>query len=91
VAKTVKAIVRDLQRRVNVNSLHGGETATEPSRNEIGRITMCLTRPEFCEFHQRNRLTGGMILIDDATAYAQSPMACVCGNLCCPGDADRSE
>jgi bifunctional enzyme CysN/CysC len=65
--RTVKAIVRDLQYRLNVNTLHRDEAATELSLNEIGRVTLRLTQPVFCDSYQRNRLTGGLILIDEAT------------------------
>jgi sulfate adenylyltransferase large subunit len=65
--RTVKAIVRDLQYRLNVNSLHRDDTATELSLNEIGRVTLRLTQPVFCDPYQRNRMTGGLILIDEAT------------------------
>ena len=65
--KTVKAIVRDLQYRLNVNTLHRDEAATELSLNEIGRVTLRLTQPVFCDPYQRNRMTGGLILIDEAT------------------------
>jgi len=65
--RTVKAIVRDLQYRLNVNTLHRDEAATELSLNEIGRVTLRLTQPVFCDPYQRNRLTGGLILIDEAT------------------------
>jgi sulfate adenylyltransferase large subunit len=65
--RTVKAIVRDLQYRLNVNTLHRDDTASELSLNEIGRITLRLTQPVFCDPYQRNRLTGGLILIDEAT------------------------
>jgi sulfate adenylyltransferase large subunit len=65
--RTVKAIVRDLQYRLNVNTLHRDDTASELSLNEIGRVTLRLTQPVFCDPYQRNRMTGGMILIDEAT------------------------
>jgi len=39
----------------------------ELSLNEIGRVTLRLTQPAFCDPYQRNRLTGGLILIDEAT------------------------
>ena len=35
--------------------------------NEIGRVTLRLTQPVFCDPYTRNRLTGGLILIDEAT------------------------
>jgi bifunctional enzyme CysN/CysC len=65
--RTVKAVVRDLQYRLDVNTLHRDEAATELSLNEIGRVTLRLTQPLFCDSYQRNRLTGGLILIDEAT------------------------
>ena len=65
--RTVKAIVRELQYRLDVNTLHRDETATELSLNEIGRVTMRLTQPVFCDPYSRNRMTGGLILIDEAT------------------------
>jgi bifunctional enzyme CysN/CysC len=65
--RMVKAIVRDLQYRLNVNTLHRDEAATDLSLNEIGRVTLRLTQPVFCDPYQRNRLTGGLILIDEAT------------------------
>ena len=65
--KTVKAIVRDLQYRLDVNTLHRDVSASELSLNEIGRVTLRLTQPVFCDPYQRNRMTGGMILIDEAT------------------------
>ena len=65
--RTVKAIVRDLQYRLDVNTLHRDESATQLGLNEIGRVTMRLTQPVFCDPYSRNRLTGGLILIDEAT------------------------
>ncbi len=65
--RTVKAIVRDLHYRLDVNTLHRDETATELSLNEIGRVTLRLTQPIFCDAYARNRLTGSMILINEAT------------------------
>jgi bifunctional enzyme CysN/CysC len=66
--RTVKAIVRDLHYRLDVNTLHRDEDATELKLNEIGRVTLRLTQPLFCDPYARNRLTGGLILIDEATS-----------------------
>jgi bifunctional enzyme CysN/CysC len=65
--RTVKAIVTDLHYRIDVNTLHRDETATQLGLNEIGRVKMRLTQPVFADPYSRNRLTGGMILIDEAT------------------------
>jgi bifunctional enzyme CysN/CysC len=66
--RTVKAIVRDLHYRLDVNTLHRDEAATELRLNEIGRVTLRVTQPLFCDPYARNRLTGGLIVIDEATS-----------------------
>jgi sulfate adenylyltransferase large subunit len=66
-SRTVKAIVTDLQYRIDVNTLHRDESASQLGLNEIGRVSLRLTQPIFCDPYNRNRLTGGMILIDEAT------------------------
>src|SRR6266704_1954562 len=66
--RTVKALVRDLQYRLDVNTLHRDEQATQLGLNEIGRVTLRTTQPLFCDPYSRNRMTGGLILIDEATS-----------------------
>ena len=66
--RTVKAIVRDLHYQLNVNTLHRDESAPQLSLNEIGRVTLRVTQPLFCDPYARNRLTGGLILIDESTS-----------------------
>jgi bifunctional enzyme CysN/CysC len=65
--RTVKGIVTDLLYRIDVNTLHRDESAAELGLNEIGRIRLRVTQPLFVDQYSRNRLTGGMILIDEAT------------------------
>jgi sulfate adenylyltransferase large subunit len=66
-SRTVKAIVTDLQYRIDVNTLHRDESATQLGLNEIGRVRLRLTQPIFCDPYARNRTTGGLILIDEGT------------------------
>ena len=66
--RTVKAVVRDISYRLDVNSLHRDESAERLGLNEIGRVALRLTQPIFCDHYARNRMTGGMILIDEATS-----------------------
>jgi bifunctional enzyme CysN/CysC len=65
--RTVKAIVRDLHYRLDVNTLHRDESAGQLGLNEIGRVSLRLTQPVFCDPYTRNRMTGSLILIDEAT------------------------
>src|ERR1700689_3466969 len=66
-SRTVKAIVTDLHYRIDVNTLHRDEAATQLGLNEVGRVRLRLTQPIFCDPYARNRTTGGLILIDEAT------------------------
>jgi bifunctional enzyme CysN/CysC len=66
-SRTVKAIVTDLHYRIDVNTLHRDESATSLGLNEIGRARLRLTQPVFADPYARNRTTGGLILIDEAT------------------------
>jgi len=62
-----KVLVRDLQYRLDVNTLHRDETADSLTLNEIGRVTLRSTVPFFTDEYRRNRTTGSFLLIDDAT------------------------
>jgi len=65
--RTVKAIVKELQYRLDINTLHRDETATELGLNEIGRISLRTQLPLFYDEYRRNRATGSFVLIDEAT------------------------
>jgi bifunctional enzyme CysN/CysC len=65
--RTVKAVVKDVAYRLDVNTLHRDEAATSLGLNQIGRVSLRLTQPIFCDPYARNRITGGLILIDEAT------------------------
>jgi len=65
--RTARAVVRDLQYRLDVNSLHRDENATALSLNEIGRVRLRTTVPLMCDDYGRNRSTGGFVLVDEGT------------------------
>jgi bifunctional enzyme CysN/CysC len=62
-----KAMVKELQYRLDVNTLHRDETASELSLNEIGRVRLRTTTPFFFDEYRRNRDTGSFILVEDGT------------------------
>jgi bifunctional enzyme CysN/CysC len=62
-----RAMVNDVQYRLDVNSLHRDEDATELTLNEIGRVSLRTTAPLFFDEYRRNRSTGSFILVDEAT------------------------
>ncbi|SCE83938.1 bifunctional enzyme CysN/CysC [Micromonospora echinospora] len=65
--RTARAIVRGLHYRLDVNTLHRDDTATELKLNEIGRVRLRTTVPLLADEYRRNRTTGGFIIIDEAT------------------------
>jgi bifunctional enzyme CysN/CysC len=65
--RTARTVVRGLQYRLDVNTLHRDDTATELSLNEIGRVRLRTTVPLLADEYRRNRTTGGFIVIDEST------------------------
>jgi bifunctional enzyme CysN/CysC len=65
--RTVRAMVKELQYRLDVNTLHRERGAAELGRNDIGRVRLRTTQPLFVDDYARNRVTGRFILIDEAT------------------------
>jgi bifunctional enzyme CysN/CysC len=65
--RTARALVRELHYRLDVNTLHRDESAQSLGLNEIGRVSLRVTQPLFVDDYSRNRLTGGFILVDEAT------------------------
>jgi sulfate adenylyltransferase subunit 1 len=65
--RSVRTLVKELQYRLDVNTLHRDEAASELGLNEIGRVRLRTTAPVLADEYRRNRMTGGFILIDEST------------------------
>ena len=66
-SKEVKAIVADLQYKININTLRKIEDDKEFGLNEIGRVCIRTSSPIFYDLYNNNRTTGSFILIDEQT------------------------
>jgi bifunctional enzyme CysN/CysC len=64
--RSARAIVSELEYRVDVNTLEHVETS-ELKLNEIGRVHLRASTPLMVDRYRRNRTTGSFILIDEAT------------------------
>jgi bifunctional enzyme CysN/CysC len=62
-----KAMIKDLQYRLDINTLHRDESADQLALNEIGRVKLRTTNQFFVDDYRRNRQTGSFILVDEAT------------------------
>ena len=65
--RSSRALVKALNYRVDVNTLHRDEGATSLELNQIGRVRLRTTTPLLADEYRRNRATGGFVLIDEAT------------------------
>ena len=65
--RTARALVKDIQYRLDVNTLHRDQETKELGLNEIGRVQLRTTVPLLCDPYSKNRTTGSFILIDEAT------------------------
>ena len=65
--RELKAIVREIKYKVDVNTLHKVEGVAEVGLNEIARIQLRVANPIFFDDYKRNRITGSLILMDPFT------------------------
>jgi bifunctional enzyme CysN/CysC len=57
----------DVRYRIDVETLHRDEQATTLELNDLGRVHLELSSPLVFDSYRRNRLTGSIIVIDEAT------------------------
>ncbi len=65
--RTARVLIKDIQYRLDVNSLHRDLETKQLALNEIGRVQLRTTVPLLCDPYEKNRTTGSFILIDEAT------------------------
>lgn len=65
--REVKALVKEVRYKVNINTLHKIEDDLVFSHNDIGRISLHTSAPLIADSYSRNRITGSFVLIDEQT------------------------
>jgi bifunctional enzyme CysN/CysC/sulfate adenylyltransferase subunit 1 len=65
--RTGRTMVKDIQYRLDVNTLHRDQETKELGVNEIGRVQLRTTVPLLVDPYSKNRTTGSFILIDETT------------------------
>ena len=66
-SQTARCVIKEVNYKMDINTLHRLEEDKEISMNDIGRITIRTTKPLFFDGYRRNRNTGSIILVDEAT------------------------
>lgn len=61
------AMIKEVQYKMDINTLHRNEEDTSIAMNDIARVKLRTTKPLLIDAYRRNRNTGSIILIDEAT------------------------
>ncbi|MEL0455272.1 sulfate adenylyltransferase subunit CysN [Flavobacteriaceae bacterium SZ-1-7] len=62
-----KAMIKEIVYKIDINSLNRKEEQVELKMNEIAKVKLRTTRPLMVDSYRKNRSTGSIILVDDAT------------------------
>ncbi len=63
----LKAIVKDIKFKVDINNLKNNKEEKTVKMNDIAKISIKTTKPLFCDAYNKNRSTGSLIFVDEAT------------------------
>lgn len=62
-----RCIVKEIRYKLDINTLHRHEEDKDIKANDIARIKIRTTKPLLFDRYERNRITGSLIMIDEAT------------------------
>jgi sulfate adenylyltransferase subunit 1 len=62
-----RAMITEIHYKMDINTLHRLEEDKEIKMNDIARVKIRSTKPIFADEYNQNRVTGSLILVDEAT------------------------
>jgi len=62
-----RAMITEIQYKMDINTLHRMEEDKAIKMNDIARVKIRSTKPIFADEYTQNRVTGSLILVDEAT------------------------
>lgn len=62
-----RCMIKEVKYRLDINTLHRDLENKEIKMNDIGRVTLRITKPLFVDAYRKNRITGSVILVDEGT------------------------
>lgn len=65
--RSVRALVKEIQYELDIDSLHRSQPVSSLNLNAIGRVRLRTMLPLLTDPYRRNRQTGGFIIIDEVT------------------------
>ncbi|MAE86056.1 MAG: sulfate adenylyltransferase subunit CysN [Flammeovirgaceae bacterium] len=63
----MKAMIKEVRYKLDINTLHRNEEEKDVKMNDICRVQLRTTKPVLADSYRKNRQTGSIILVDDAT------------------------
>jgi sulfate adenylyltransferase subunit 1 len=65
--KDVRGVLKEIQYKLDINSLQRVEHVDQLTMNEIGRVKIRTAQPLNFDSYRKNRITGSVILVDEGT------------------------
>jgi len=65
--REVKGMLKEIQYKLDINTLHRIENPEELMMNDIARVKIRTAQPLFFDSYRKNRITGSLIIIDEGT------------------------
>ncbi|NRB64295.1 MAG: sulfate adenylyltransferase subunit CysN [Saprospiraceae bacterium] len=62
-----RCVIKEIRYKLDINTLHRNQEDKEISMNDICRVVLRSTKPLFFDSYRKNRITGSIILLDEAT------------------------
>jgi sulfate adenylyltransferase subunit 1 len=65
--REVRAVVKDIQYKLDISSLQKVEGVSDLQMNDIARIKIRTSQPLLFDSYRKNRITGSVVLVDEGT------------------------
>ena len=65
--RQIPCMIKEVFYKVDINTLEKIQTDRTVSMNDIACVTLKIAQPLFCDSYSRNRTTGSLVLVDEAT------------------------
>ena len=66
-SREVRSVIKEVVYKMNISTLHRMEDNKEIKMNDISRMKLRTTQPVVYDAYRKNRTTGSLILVDEAT------------------------
>jgi sulfate adenylyltransferase subunit 1 len=65
--REVRGVIKEIYHKIDINTLHRNESDKQLDMNDIAKVRLRTTQPLLFDAYRKNRFTGSLILIDEAT------------------------